>query len=491
MITAIYDCRSKQEYIYRTNKIREISGASKLLSNVYGILINQTSLKINNTWKDDTKNGKAFRKEDLIGSEFDGTVIYEGGGNLYVLFKDKKTYVKANMEFSRKLIDKTYSVSVITACVETTDNFNTDRKNLYVQKEKSKKLDMHAVFCNVLPFTQIDRSSYMPLSFAVKRGGIQEKITTESKLKRKAYNDYFPENNELSSDNLDSLTEEKGKDSILAVIYIDGNDMGNKIKKCTEGKDDYAECVKALRNFSLHTNEYFVEKPIAAIEKCLKAKNEKDAEIIAENPDKAHKYRLIVGGGDEITIICRGSDAKDVVCAYFDELKKTPDLSQGTPNTSCAGIALFHSHDPFADVYEIAESCCEMGKKRSHKPNDNGNYIDFHYCHSGITNELDIIRAEQEADHTFRPYSLNEFEEFMYIGKVLGNIGRANVKSLGDSIVKGESYYRFDVQRIRSRNYKRFAELINNYAENEEKFKRIIYDVSVVYDLWFGGENDA
>ncbi len=50
MITAIYDCRSKQEYIYRTNKIREISGASKLLSNVYGILINQTSLKINNTW---------------------------------------------------------------------------------------------------------------------------------------------------------------------------------------------------------------------------------------------------------------------------------------------------------------------------------------------------------------------------------------------------------------------------------------------------------
>ena len=71
MITAIYDCRSKQEYIYRTNKIREISGASKLLSNVYGILINQTSLKINNTWKDDTKNGKAFRKEDLIGSELD------------------------------------------------------------------------------------------------------------------------------------------------------------------------------------------------------------------------------------------------------------------------------------------------------------------------------------------------------------------------------------------------------------------------------------
>ena len=37
MITAIYDCRSKQEYIYRTNKIREIAGASKLLADVFRV----------------------------------------------------------------------------------------------------------------------------------------------------------------------------------------------------------------------------------------------------------------------------------------------------------------------------------------------------------------------------------------------------------------------------------------------------------------------
>ena len=53
MITAIYDCRSKQEYIYRTNKIREIAGASKLLSNVYSILIHETGMKICDTWRED------------------------------------------------------------------------------------------------------------------------------------------------------------------------------------------------------------------------------------------------------------------------------------------------------------------------------------------------------------------------------------------------------------------------------------------------------
>lgn len=488
MITAIYDCRSKQEYIYRTNKIREIAGASNLLSNVYSILINESGLKIQNSWKEDVVQKKVFRKEAFIEEGFDGTVIYEGGGNLYVLFKDKDTYIRANRVFSRLLLERSYSISIITAFVEATDNFNLDRANLYLQKERSKKLGMHSVFCNVLPFTQTDRMSFMPLSSTDRKG---KKITTEAKLKRKAYELFFAQSDELGSEHLDSLVEEKGKDSILAVIYIDGNDMGNKIKNCTEGKDDYAECVMALREFSLHTNEYFVDRPVSAIERCLRVKNEANADLIAKDLYKVHKYRMIVGGGDEITIICRGSDALDIVKAYFDELSNTPELSSGIPNTSCAGIALFHSHAPFADVYQIAESCCESGKKESHKPGNNEDYIDFHYCHSGIINELDVIREEQEADYTLRPYSLNGFEEFISVGRIMRSIGRSNVKSLGDAVVKGTSFFRFEIQRIRSRNYNGFNELIDTYANDEEKLKRMIYDISVVYDLWFGGEEDV
>ncbi len=488
MITAIYDCRSKQEYIYRTNKIREIAGASKLLSKVYGILIHETGLKINDSWREDTIQKKPFRKEEFLENSFDGTIIYEGGGNLFVLFKDHETYIKVNRAFSRILLERAYSISIITAFVETTDNFNQDMANLYLAKEKSKKLGVHSAFCNVLPFTQTDRISYMPLSTTDGKG---RKLTLEAKLKRKAYSDYFSQSDELGSENLDSLVEEKGVDSILAVIYVDGNDMGNKIKNCTEGKNDYAECVMALRKFSLHTNEYYVDRPIAAIERCLRAKNASDSELIKKNPYKAHKYRLIVGGGDEITIICRGSDALDIAKAYFDELTITPEIALGTPNTSCAGIALFHSHAPFADVYEIAESCCEMGKKESHKPGNNVNYIDFHYCHAGITNELDIIREGQEAAYTLRPYGMKAFDEFVRIGRILKAIGRSNVKSLGDSVVKGDSYYRFDIQRVRARNFTGFNELIDEYRNNEEQLKRMIYDISVVYDLWFGGADDA
>ena len=34
-ILALYDCRSKQEYIYRTNRVQEITGASELLRSLF------------------------------------------------------------------------------------------------------------------------------------------------------------------------------------------------------------------------------------------------------------------------------------------------------------------------------------------------------------------------------------------------------------------------------------------------------------------------
>ena len=53
-VLALYDCRSKQEYIYRTNRIREISGGSALLADVYKMFFrkaDEKGIKINSDWK--------------------------------------------------------------------------------------------------------------------------------------------------------------------------------------------------------------------------------------------------------------------------------------------------------------------------------------------------------------------------------------------------------------------------------------------------------
>lgn len=480
MVTALYDCRSKQEYIYRTNKVKEIAGASALLEKVYERFYKKCSgydIKIDNSWKE-----KSFSKAEFEASDYDGIVVYEGGGNLYMLYKSREIYIKANRIFSKMLIDETYTISVIASAVPTSDDFNEDRKKLYEANKYQKNLGTFSAVCNALPFTQTDRNTWQPV--------VQKKnnkdITREAQFKIGAYDKYCQRDESIQSENLDSLVWEKGEESLLAVIYIDGNAMGSKIKTLTENVNGFDECVNKLRKFSLDTNKIYVREPLKAIEKMLSVKREK----IKDRKSNLHKYRKIIGGGDEITLICNARDAKDIVLAYFDVLKKQDALVVGEINASCAGIAIFHSHDPFSEIYKIAEAACETGKKETRKSNSRDNYIDFHYCHSGIVNELETIRNEQEKDVTARPYELEKFRDFCKYGNEIREIGRQNVKALRDSIFMGDSYFEFEIRRILSRYPKgSFVKLNNEFKDSRNEFKRLVYDISLVFDLWFENES--
>lgn len=150
------------------------------------------------------------------------------------------------------------------------------------------------------------------------------------------------------------------------------------------------------------------------------------------------------------------------------------------------GIAIAHCHAPFADVYKIAEQCCESGKKKSRDKNSKVNYIDFHFCRAGITNDLATIRGEQEKDFTARPYEFSEkFSSFVKMGERLKEIGRSNIKELASAIIKGDSYYRFELERIKSR----YPDL--NIDSGDDECKKLIFDIANVYDLWFADKEET
>ncbi|MGN0607604.1 MAG: Cas10/Cmr2 second palm domain-containing protein [Oscillospiraceae bacterium] len=468
-ILALYDCRSKQEYIYRTNRVQEITGASELLSSLFKDFFNENNkqFRIKGNWHE---KAECDFIENFNSSGLDAEVIYEGGGNLCVIFKDKNTYINVNKALSRQVLEKTYAVSIIASAVEVSGDFVSDRAKLYAENAMQKNLGSYHIPCNVLPFTQVDRLTYQPI--VEKTSG--KEYTSESIRKQRKYEEVSKksktESKKILENEFDAMTE-KGTESLLAIIYIDGNNMGKKVKETTENVKDYTAGVNALRGFSENTNQDFVEKPIKAIE-------EKLTELY--NAEDKHKnrysYRKIISGGDEITIVCNAHAVPDILDTYFETL-----TSEGK-NSACAGVAIFHSHAPFADVYEIAEQSCEMGKKLSHKAgNEDKNYIDFHYCHAGITNSLDEIREHQEAKFTARPYEYStDWQEFKRIGSMLKDINRSDVKALGEAIIKGDSYYKAELKRILSRNNS-----ISYIVENESELKSIIFDISIVYDLWF------
>lgn len=329
----------------------------------------------------------------------------------------------------------------------------------------------------------MDRLTYQPI--IEKEDNNQ--YTTESFKKKDKYKSMEHDEAEIIETTLDEMTD-KENDSLLAVIYIDGNNMGAKVKKATENISDYSSGINALREFSVNTNSDFVEKPWKAI---LARLTELYRNAANSDEQKHYLCRKVIGGGDEITLVCNAHAVPEILKTYFDTLI-SENSGASENNSSCAGVAIFHSHAPFADVYEIAEQCCESGKKLSHLDgNGNNNYIDFHFCHAGITNSLEVVRNRQEAEFTARPYEYSTtWKAFTDWGNKLSMIKRSDVKALNEAIVKGDSYYKTELRRIRSR------KKLLDVDENDRELEKMIFDISIVYDLWFGkaengGEADA
>lgn len=76
-------------------------------------------------------------------------------------------------------------------------------------------------------------------------------MSIESSAKYKKYWKEAGENPDTAGEKiLDRIVTEKGKESLLAVIYIDGNNMGKQVHECLRGKASCLECVNELRRFS-------------------------------------------------------------------------------------------------------------------------------------------------------------------------------------------------------------------------------------------------
>lgn len=356
------------------------------------------------------------------------------------------------------------------------DRFVQDREKLHKKANPKRKNQYPSITESaVLPITQIDPLTFMPITKKLKfkeidsKGNevlIEESLSADRDVKR----DACPKN---ESNNIDDL-----QDGMLAVIYVDGNAMGEHLKKAIPDKTTYDEGVKRLRNFSKNVNNSFVIAPTIAINKFIESQED-------------NGFRQVIAGGDETTIICNAKVAYDVMNVYFKALdeankeRKKKD-SDAEPYYACAGIAIFHAKSPFTIAYEMAEAACESAKKKSRK--NQGNYFDFYYCHAGIVSDFETLR-EREEQMTNRPYSVDDaictFEKYI---PVLQEVGRGNVKALGTAARKGIVEYKTEAKRVNAYLGKsEFALGTDNEIENEA---RIIFDMSEFYDLWFSKKDE-
>lgn len=547
---AMYDVRGKQEYIFKTNKLKEIVGGSCIIRDCFkeylfpsaeeymrrkakkeGIplsddevcgIYNYNDLKNEPEYISEINKGKEFSQkafermmqDEKCAARYAGEVVYEGGGNFFVLYKDKETCIEINKIFTRKLLKELYTLKVLCTYIELENglvNFIEDRKKLYEKHRISEAEESVICPVNTLPFVQVDEVTSLPLTKY--NENTRKKVSTEAEAKLAKHLDVY--NEKYGEKDLDKLVTRKGEESLLAVVYIDGNNMGAKVQNVLGTETSYDQCVKKLRETSEFIQKNYVEDRIKDIDQMLEEK-------VKKGKKKAGK-RLVVFAGDEINLICNARDAYDIAKTYLKGLHQVSWKDSTEPCSACAGIAIFHSHAPYAQAYKVAEECCESGKTRMKKlekarekegKSKEVCYIDVHYCQKGIGMSLDDIREKEVGGLISKPWLLDMEDEknttskmpeditIMEIEKVVEALqmieSRTNVKDLAVAAKLSEGAFNLEMRRIYAHQSdedikRRMKEIFvqedrEEFGQKYKKYRKMIYDIVIVYDLWFRKE---
>ena len=441
--------------------------------------------------------------------------------------------------FTKKILKEIGTLKVVATYIGdiSKDNYHSDDlknpgdyERLYQKHRLRESTALYTLPYGSLPIVQTEPVSSLPLTYMYDNapkdssasGKSYVKYSTETNAKLKKYwKEASNPGYEMGETVLDNIVAEtKGEDSMLAIFYIDGNAMGAKVQACLNGKKNYDDCVNLLREFSKKIQKTFIDDRKVDMLKIDETKF---------SDKKNYKSRILIGAGDEMTIICKADESYETIKEY---LSKIP-----SPYSSCAGAAIFHSHTPFADAYRIAEQCCEDTCKNYMKKNGLtlANLMDFEYCQGGIGFSLKDIREENGDDNNSRPWlveskveengmtpdepmeneemppweegkaeekisnndKISKLKDLLSLQKVedfhtkLSLLGRTNIKGLAVPVSLSEPALRTELRRIiahmskdkkEKMKFESDTKIVEYFVEN----KKLLKDLVRMYDMGYG-----
>ncbi|MBB5325139.1 hypothetical protein HNQ34_002238 [Anoxybacillus tepidamans] len=397
-ILSIFDISGIQKYVFQSNRLQEIVGASMLVEkSLSQFLVDAIKEEIPKgqyvvDWKHATDF--SFLNDYHIRSE----IIYIGGGNAFVAFREEDDAKRVTRRLSIILLEKAPSLT-FTAVHDVVkgENFHEDRKNLTVALLKKKSETIPLTRMGGISITQLDDLTFHPVTDYDDKYGF---LSTENFRKREAFQE---KKSILQKDKkfqipleFDDLGREEGE-SYIGVVHIDGNSFGKMLKALLCDESNYERAVWKIRNISKKIDEIYKNTFTEVVEELKNSfKNGKIGTIQLKK--KGEQYCLpirdIVLDGDDVTFVC---DGRLALYASYVFLKKLSEKSliDGESISACAGIAIVKSHFPFYRAYQIAEQCCQSAKKKAKEDGDLvESWMDFHVVSSGITNDLHETRKK-------------------------------------------------------------------------------------------------
>ena len=491
----LFDTKSIQRYLFSWTRLKTNIGASYIVSHVFeDVLVGDVLDKMYGE-KLDGEGWQNPGEMDSLPEGIDCYVAYIGGGNALVLFRDaaEAPLREVVRQFTKKLL-VTYPGLKTGAALGKIDlgNFQAGLTELYKQLKKRQNTEFPL---GNVPYTGLTLSceingeaanGYRRDTEGKRRFASQEVIAKEEKdeeadrdiIKTFSQYDVDLENFTLPSQ-LDDLGQKEGENDI-AIIHIDGNNMGKRFRSMTtlQDRSDMSRRIQQKTEWS------FAQLLLKLVEESYNGTF--DDFLQMESDEKGRQFlpvRPLILGGDDVTFICPGRLSL-FLARYF--MKKMASSEGGVPISCCGGIAILPAAYPFFRGYELAEQLCGAAKAKS-RGDDTSCWLDFAILHGEQAPTLEQIRQREYAGKLgnmhFGPWRVDDGgnTSAAYLDVLLQGIRAFGAKDMPRNKVKD---LRFALQGG-SHGIRLFLEQFRHTGHEIPKIKGWeMYEASG--DLWYG-----
>lgn len=403
----IIDIPSIQLFVFGSNKMRINLGASYIIKKLYHRGIKHCLTKLDQTKWYSSKDHKQLP-----------AIIYEGGGNVALLFETAEKQKDFMRQFSQFIIENypgltaAFGISKIkiTDIENGVNFFDSLHQNLRENKRK-QHLQTHIPIQSITGFCNFNQqaaeivlqqkgkldegeANYY-LSSLAKTQWLNEIELTESESEAYAFlqsNAEYPEPKWVFTNELEKLGQNDEK-SYISIVHIDGNSMGEQFKNCNS--------IESLQHLSKEVKMHYEW----AVKKCFEDFVSHIVPLLVDHPKfnlktEAGKtclpFRPLILSGDDLTFVAHGN-LGIYLAEEFLKLISSKSIEVNTPTGTlvkyqfhaCAGIAIVGTHFPFYQAYQLAEALCTRAKKHAYEA-DGESYLDFAVAtSSGTMNDLD------------------------------------------------------------------------------------------------------
>ncbi len=379
-----YEVKGIQDFIFQTNRLKEIIGASSLIEELGELFEHLLE-----------RAGCAISKEDFLQPPA------AGSASVKVCDDHLEAFRGAVAAWPMIVSRHAPGLQVVQALVPRSEDGNLDHLHTALRADRSRIFPELPV---AGPLVMRAPRTGLPACITDSRaaGGKTLVLDAGSDRKRKR-KDVDVVAKRLGSwrwvEDLEKLSH-----SYVGVVHADGNDMGRTIQRLI--KDSSSD---TLMLFSTELSKVVMEATRAAIREVLEPNVRPDGRLPA---------RPIIVGGDDVTFLVRGDLAYAFSVAllqHFEAQARQSGNDQVKKVTACAGLALVHKSHPFSLAYELAEELCTHAKKVCRRnEGSTPSALAFHRLTTSFAGGWkELLEEELRVDHdsevklTLNPYRLN------------------------------------------------------------------------------------